>query len=199
MKRFPSFLVVFILLIGACNNNKSKDSVTVTSKDGDETVTIDPKQMQNAAEDMVKMKDELGKLTPLNTDQLKALLPEQLMGAARSDMNVASAMGASTAEAKYEINDSTDIRLNIIDCAGPGGAGIYSMQYLGMFNFQEENEDEYTKTIDFNGGKGFENCKKTRSECTLTYFSGGRFLVSLEGNNVGIDALKSAAKGMNIK
>ena len=69
MKRFPSFLIVFILLIVACNNNKSKDSVTLTSKDGDETVTIDPNQMQNAAEDMVRMKEEMIKLNPRNTNQ----------------------------------------------------------------------------------------------------------------------------------
>lgn len=198
MKRVAS-LLFSIILIASCNNNKPKDTVTVTSEDGKEQITVDVKQMQDAAQDMEKMKEELGKLTPLTADQLKALVPEQLMGAGRTDLDITAAMGASVASADYKINDSTDIKLSIIDCAGPGGAGIYNMQYLGMFSFQEDDEDEYTKTIDFNGGKAFENCKKTRNECTLTYFSGGRFLISLEGDNVGIDALKGAAKGMNIK
>lgn len=199
MKRLSLFLLAAIILVAACNNKKPKDSITITSEDGKEKVTIDPTQLQNAAEDMQKIKEELGNLTPLTADQLKALVPEQLMGAARTDLDISAAMGASVASADYKINDSTRIKLNIIDCAGPGGAGIYSMQYLGMFNMHEENEDEYTKTIDFNGGKAFENCKKNRNECTLTYFDGGRFLVTLEGDHVGAEALKQAAKGLDIK
>lgn len=198
MKRFSSLLLAFALLIAACNNNKSKDGVTITSKDGKEQVTIDPDEMPNAAQDMQKKREELGKLTPLTSDELKVLIPGQLFGVNQSDLDVSSAMGASIASAKYKINDSADVKLSVIDCAGPGGAGIYSMQYLGLYNFQEDNEKEYTKTIDFNDGKGFENCKKRRNECTFTYFS-SRFLVSLEGDNVGIDALKDAAKGLNIK
>jgi len=198
MKSSFSILLLSAILLTACNN-KSKDSVTVTSKDGSEQVTIDPTQLQDAAQDLAKMKEELGKLTPLTEDQLKALVPEQLMGAARADLDVNAAAGATVADAKYKMNDSTNVKLSIIDCAGPGGAGIYSLQFLGMYNMQEDNDEEYTKTIDFNGGKAFENCKKTRAECTLTYFSGGRFMVTLEGDNVGIDALKSAAKGLNIK
>lgn len=199
MKYTLSLLLVAAIVISSCNNNKSKDSVTITSENGKEQVTIDPTQMQDAAVDMQKQKEELGKLTPLSADELKALVPEQLMGVNHSDLDVSSAMGASVVTAKYKITDSTDVKLSVVDCAGPGGAGIYSMQYLGMYNFQEDNEKEYTKTIDFNGGKAFENCKKTRNDCTLTYFSGGRFLISLEGDNVGIDALKDAAKGLNIK
>ena len=199
MKRLSLFLLASVILLAACNNKKPKDSITITSEDGKEKVTIDPTQLQNAAEDMQKIKEELGNLTPLTADQLKALVPEQLMGAARTDLDISAAMGASVASADYKINDSTRIKLNIIDCAGPGGAGIYSMQYLGMFNMHEENEDEYTKTIDFNGGKAFENCKKNRNECTLTYFDGGRFLVTLEGDHVGAEALKQAAKGLDIK
>ena len=117
----------------------------------------------------------------------------------REFIRLAAAMGASTAEAKYKINDSADIKVSIIDCAGPGGAGIYSMQYLGMLNIQQDDEDEYTKTIDFNGGKAFENCRKDRNECTFTYFSSGRLLISLEGDNVGINTLKDVAKSFKTK
>ena len=198
MKKILPAVIAAIILI-ACNNNKTKNTATFTSEDGKEQVTVDMNEMKNAAQDMEKMKAELSTLTPLTTGQLTALVPEKLMGADRKDLDVTAAMGASVASAIYKINDSTDIKLNIFDCAGPGGAGIYSMQYLGMFNVQQDDEDEYTKTIDFNGGKAFENCKKTRNECTLTYFSGGRFLITLEGGNVGIEGLKQAAKGLDIK
>jgi hypothetical protein len=199
MKRIVSLLLTTALFLIACNNNKPKETTVITSPDGSETVTVDPHQMQNAAQDMQKQKAELEKLTPLTMDQLKAMIPEILMGAKRTNVSASSAMGAGSAEGNYELNDSTQFSLNIYDCAGSAGAGIYSMQYMSMFNFQEDNDEEYTKPIDFNGGKAFEHCEKATNNCTLSFFSGGRFLVTLEGEHVGADELKKAAKGLNIK
>jgi hypothetical protein len=127
------------------------------------------------------------------------MLPEILMEAKKTSSSASTAMGAGSAQGDYELNDSTKFSLNIYDCAGSAGAGIYSMQYMSMFNFQQDNDEEYTKTIDFNGGKAFEHCEKATNDCTLSYFSGGRFLVTLEGDHVGAATLKQAAGGLNIK
>ena len=198
MKRLSSLLLTTTLLLAACSNNKPKET-TITSADGKEKVSIDLNQVQNTAAETQKLTEELQKLPPLSVDQLKTMIPETLMGGKRTNYSATSTMGAGLASGTYEINDSTNVKLNIYDCAGPGGAGIYSMQYLGMMNLQSESETEYTKTIDFNGGKAYEHCQKTSNECTLTYFAGGRFMVTLEGNNVGAEALKQAAKGLTIK
>ena len=199
MKRIISLLVATNMLLIACNNNKPKETTVITSSDGKETLTVDAQKMQNAAQDMEKQKTELEKLTPLTMDQLKAMIPETLMGAKRKNYSASTAMGAGSAQGDYELNDSTRLSLNIYDCAGSAGAGIYSMQYMSMFNFQQDSDEEYTKTIDFNGGKAFEHCEKATNNCTLSYFSGGRFLVTLEGDHVGAAALKQAAGGLNIK
>jgi len=199
MKRIISLLVATNMLLIACNNNKPKETNVFTSPDGKETVTVDAQKMQNAAQDMEKQKAELEKLTPLTMDQLKAMIPETLMGAKRTNYSASTAMGAGSAQGDYELNDSSRLSLNIYDCAGSAGAGIYSMQYMSMFNFQQDSDEEYTKTIDFNGGKAFEHCEKATNNCTLSYFSGGRFLVTLEGDHVGAAALKQAAGGLNIK
>lgn len=193
----PLFLSSLIFM--ACNNDKPKDGITVSDKDGKDQVTIDPAKLKDAAKDMEQLKEELTKLTPLTADELKTLVPQELMGAIASDIEVNAAMGASVATANYKINDSTDLKLEIVDCAGPGGAGIFGLQYINMLNINSDDEEEYVKTIDFNNGKAFENCKKNRNRCTLAYFSGNRFLVSLRGDNVGIDALKDLAKGLKIK
>lgn len=193
MKQIVFLLLAATIGLTACNNNKSADE----GPDRADKVRID--QMENAALDVEKLKEELSKLQPLGPDQLKAMIPESLMGAKRTNVEVNFSMGAGLASGEYELNDSTRISLNIYDCAGPAGAGIYSMQYLGMFNLQEENDEEYTKTIDFNGGKAFEHCEKATNDCTISYFSGGRFMVTIEGDHVGADALKQAAKGLNIK
>jgi len=197
MRRLFSFLVVTSLIF-ACSSKKSS-GVTVTSEDGKEKVTIDVNTAQNAAEAMKKMTEDLQKLPPLSLDQLKAMVPEELMGVKRKNYNVSSAMGTGLATAEYPVNDSSHVKLNIYDCAGPAGAGLFSLQYMGMMNMESESDDEYTKSIDFNGGKAYEHCQKHSNECTLTYIAGNRLLVTLEGRNVGVDALKQTASSLNLK
>jgi hypothetical protein len=199
MKQFVLPCMAIVLLLSACNNNKKTGEVTVTSENGKEKVTVDVNQMQKASEEMEKQKDELQKLTPLSLDELKVLMPEQIMGSKRSNYNATTMTGAGYASAEYVLNDSTNIRVGIYDCGGPGGAGIYGLQYLSMYNVQSESDNEYTKTIDFKGSKAFEHCDKMSNRCTLTYFTGGRFLVILDGQNVNPDGLKQAAGELNIK
>lgn len=198
MKKLSSLLLALAILLTACNNNKPKETIVV-SDDGKEKVTIDIKQAQNASEQMQKMSEELQKMPSLSLDQLKSMIPEELMGVKRKSFNATSAMGAGLASGEYEINDSSDVKLSIYDCAGPAGAGIYSMQYLGMMNIQSESDDEYTKSIDFMDGRAYEHCEKSSNDCTLTWFASGRLLISLEGRHTGIDAIKQAAQSLNLK
>jgi len=200
MRFLSSFVVAATLLLAACNNNKKPTSdITITSEDGKEKVSIDVNQAQNTLQDLQKISSELQKMPALSLDQLKAMIPEELMGVNRKNFNVTSAMGAGFATAEYEINDSSNIKFNIYDCAGPAGAGIYSMQYMSMMNIQSESDDEYTKSIDFMGGRAFEHCEKSSNDCTLTWFANGRLLASLEGRHTGIDALKQTAQSLNLK
>ena len=198
MKKITFLLLSSAILFAACGNNKAKET-TIVSEDGKEKVTIDYSQAQKASEQMQKMSEELQKMPMLSMDQLKALIPEELMGVKRKSFNATSAMGTGLATAEYEINDSSNVKLNIYDCAGPAGAGIYSMQYLGMMNIQSESDDEYTKSIDFMGGRAYEHCEKSSNDCTLTWFASNRLLVSLEGRHTGIDAIKQAAQSLNLK
>jgi hypothetical protein len=198
MKRFFGLMLTASILFSACKSTP-KNAVTINSEDGKEKVSVDLNQAQNMATEMQKKTEELKALPPVTLDQLKALIPETLAGGKRKSYSANSAMGAAMAEASYQVNDSTDIDIVIYDCAGEAGAGLYSMQYLGMFNMQSENETEYTKTIDFNGGKGIESCQKDGSHCELTYVSGGRFLVMLKGHHLGADALKTIGGHLDIK
>ncbi|HUM67060.1 MAG TPA: hypothetical protein PLV32_14470, partial [Chitinophagaceae bacterium] len=126
-------------------------------------------------------------------------LPEEIAGGKRSKFSANSAMGAAYAEGEYKINDSTELELKIFDCAGQAGAGIYSLQYLSLMNFQSESDNEYTKTIDFNGVKAVEHLDKSDNRATLTYLAGDRLLVTLEGDNTGVDLLKQVAGSLNLK
>jgi len=193
------FLLVAVGILIACNNNKKPGEITVKSEDGKTTTTVDANNLTQAADALQKKTEELQKLSPYTLDQMKALLPEELAGARRSKFSANSAMGAAYAEGTYPINESTEIELKLFDCAGQAGAGIYSLQYLGMMNFQSESDDEYTKTSDFNGYKAIEHAKKDNSQATLTYLAADRLLVTLEGRNTGIDMLKQAAGSLKLK
>lgn len=193
---FAAFATTLLI---ACNDNKKAGEVTIKGKDGEE-VTVNMNEMSKAAEKMKDRSEELQKLTPLSLDELKALLPAEIMGAKRDNMEAMKMAGlANFAKADYKINDSTEISLYVFDCAGSAGAGYYNMAFFGLMNFEQDNESEYTKTTEFKGDKAIEKCRKDRAECEFMCFAGDRYLVQLKGDNVGIDQLKQVAGGLNIK
>ncbi len=189
-----SFLLLASAIFMACGNNDSKKGeVTITSEDGKEKTTINTEDAESKSEAMQRQVEELQKLEPISIEQLKAMMPEELMGAKRTKWQATNAAGTGMASAEYVLNDSTELKVNIFDCGGPGGAGIYSLQYMTMFNYESESDDEYTRSIEFDGKRGFEQCNKTNNNCKLTYFAGKRFMISLDGDNLSADELKKVA------
>lgn len=197
MNKICLFICSLVLVLASCNNSGDANKGDAATKDS-LTQTGDKKQADAAAA-MEKQKEELEKMTPVSLDALKAMLPETFMGGKLANPDANANNGASLASGEYAINDSMQVVLNIFDCAGAGGAGIYTMQFQSLENAQQETADEYTKSTTINGNKGFEHCDKVSNECTVTFFSGGRYLVVLEGTGVGAPALKAAAGNLNVK
>ncbi|MGH2552898.1 MAG: hypothetical protein ACRDEB_04235 [Chitinophagaceae bacterium] len=199
MKRFLLVLMTAIIFLTNCNDNKSNKSVVATKANEKDKITTEPGHSEKPGNDPEKQITELEKLTPLTLDQLKGMIPESLLGARRINEEANYSMGAALVHGTYELNDSTRIKLFIYDCAGSAGAGIYRMQFLGMNSLQHESKDKYIRSIDFNNGQAFEQCDKVTNDCSLIYFAGGRFMVTLEAEYLGAEALKQAARGLNIK
>jgi hypothetical protein len=198
MKPVILWLLVATMLV-ACKNKQSK-TMTITSDDGKSKVSVDVNSAAATGDEMQKKMEELKKLTPLTTDQLKALLPEELMGMKRSSFNANSMMGYANAEATYKNeNDDKNIELNIFDCAGEAGAGIYSLSYWTKMSMQSESDNGYTKTVDFGGNKAVETYEKGGDRYELTYVAADRLLVTVKGEKVGLDAVKQVAQGLNLK
>lgn len=198
MKRAFVFLLAACIFFVACSNNKEK--ITVKDEKGN-TASVSVSDMKDAAKKMEESNNEaerLTKLAPLSLDQVKALIPEELLGMKRSSFNANSAMGVSVGKGTYKDGDK-ELDLEIIDCAGEMGAGIYGMRYYTLWNFQQEDDNGYQKTIDFNGGKAVEKYTKSNDRYELTYFTHDRFLVQLNGEKIGIDELKQVAKNLNLK
>ncbi len=187
------------LLLGACNNQKKPGEITVKSEDGKTSTTVNTDAMSAKVDELQKKSEELKKLSPYTLDQMKAMLPEELAGVKRNSFSTNSSMGTAFARADYKLNDTADIELNLFDCAGEAGAGIYNMHFLVSMNMESESDDEYMKTIDLNGERAIEQGEKDNHRHTLTWLAGDRVLVTLQGNNTGIDPLKQAAGQLHIK
>jgi hypothetical protein len=197
MKQFLTFLAV-VLLLAACNSNK--DKITIKDDKGNKA-TIDVSDLKKAAEKIQENNDKadgLKKLTPLTLDQMKALLPEELMGMKRKSFNTSSAMGFAVGTGRYEGEDK-EMKLEIMDCAGEMGANIYNLRFFSLWNYQQEDDNGYQKTIEFNGGKAIEKFSKGSNRYELTYFTGDRFIVNVEGKNTGLDAVKEIASSVTPK
>lgn len=200
MKKFLCILTAVATLATACNSKKKDAAGNQDTETRNEVTIPDTSGKGSTTEHVLKMKEELDKLTPLTKEELMKRIPPQLMGADRSAIDVSDGLGALAASTDYKLNDSTTIRIEIIDCAGSGGVGFFSMQYASMMEPEDSDSEITYKVIDFNGHKASESCMKTRpGDCTFSYFSGNRFYVLLEGQHIGIEPLKEAAGKLNIK
>jgi hypothetical protein len=197
MKQLITMVTTFVILV-ACNSNK--DKITVKDEKGNKA-TIDVSDLKKAAEKMEENKsksEDLKKLTPLSLDQMKILLPEELMGIKRSSFNTSSAMGFAVGTGRYK-GEEKELKLEIMDCAGEMGANIYNLRFFSLWNYQQEDDNGYQKTIDFNGDKAIEKYSKNSNRYELTYFTGDRFIVNVEGKNTGLDAVKEVAASIKPK
>src|SRR5678815_2760097 len=100
MRRLSFFLAIIFLSLVACKSKKTS-ILTITSED--------PGNLQKAAQEIQDRNEELKKLKPLTLEELKALLPVELLGAKQSDYNAVNYAGAGQASAKYKIDDSTRV------------------------------------------------------------------------------------------
>jgi hypothetical protein len=194
MKRILIYSLAAGLLFTACKGK----GTTFTSEDGDQ-VTVDLSEVQNTADEMTKKMEELKKLAPLTVEQIKVMLPDELLGMKRSSFNATTAMGFATGDAEYTKDDTTSLRLTVWDCAGEAGSSFYALNYWTKMSMESQNDDGYTKTVDFMGGKAVEDYKKYNEAYTLTFTSNERLMVTIAGQHVPLSTLKDAAKALNLK
>lgn len=196
MRLLLASLVISAFVLSSCGSNAG---VTVTSDDGKTKVTVDPTQAAGAADEMQKKVEELKKLPALTLDQLKALLPEEINGIKRSTFNANAMLGYAMGEAEYKKDDTTSLKLTVIDCAGEAGSAIYGLSYWTKMSLQSESDNGYTKSVDFLGQKAVETYDKSGNRYTEVFVASDRLLVTMEGENTGLDMVKQAAQGLNLK
>ncbi|HYM95131.1 MAG TPA: hypothetical protein VET23_13390 [Chitinophagaceae bacterium] len=197
MTRLTSLLLASFFLLAACNSNKSKENSSTSNKETASNTGTTSNETGLPTNDMAKMMEEMKKMPALSTDQLKAMLPETLMGMKRSNFSVNSGMGYGIADAKYKSDDDKQLHVTIYDCVGTAGVAWYSMMYWGM-NMEQEDENGYKKSTTFNGTKAIESYEKNQDQYGLMFPASNRLLVNVEGEKTGLDMVKQAAGSLNL-
>lgn len=157
--------------------------------------------ISNSLVDIQKNLNELKTKTPVTNDELKAVLPENLMGMKRTELTLGSHSMAnvSGAEATYK-EEGKSISVKIMDGAGPAGSGMISIFMMGLSaNLEKTNEAGFEKITEVNGSKmSIKEYKRGNSlESEIQYISNNRFLIMAEGENVSYEELSNALKEIN--
>jgi hypothetical protein len=134
-----------------------------------------------------------GKINAVDPNVLKALLPDNVAGAPRTEISAVTAgaagMGGSDAEATYQ-NGDTHITLKVADIAAAGGLAALA----GAVNVQEDRETAtgYEKVQTINGRLTTEKYDNQDKSGEYSIMVASRFLISAEGSGVSMDSLKAA-------
>ena len=199
--KFFLWLSVAIILASCSGSSSKKESVNEESSTEAKEASEPANTSQDATTSMdetQKRIEELKKVPLITNDQLKSFFPQEVMGMKRSQFSVSSVTGFATGTAEYKKDDTTEYRVMIYDCAGESGSAFYGMRYLTGWNVEREDDNGYEKTVNFMGSKALESYNKNSRKHTLNFVTADRFWITLEGDNTGLDNLKSFAENLNL-
>lgn len=166
------------------------------------------KALQQGAQGMTEALKGLGdasnngaKVEPVDFRELKALLPEKIGAMARegAEGEKVAAMGVhvSEAHANYASTDGGSITVKISDLGNVSGlVGMATMAWA-FADVDKETENGYEKTTTFNGHKAFEKYDNQGRSGELNILVEKRFVVTIEGSDIEMSALKEAARSID--
>ena len=183
-----------ILSMVACKKNEAKEQegglmskIEAVKNTGKMAASID---------DIQKNADNLRAMTPLNNDELKAIIPETLLGLKRSEITVGnmSAMSVSSAEAKY--GDGTkSVSINVMDGAGEAGSGIISILSMSLSaDMEKTTDDGFEKTMKIGNSKALvtQRANNGAPSSDIKTILKNRYMVDISGEGFTADELTKA-------
>jgi len=134
-----------------------------------------------------------GKVVAVDPERLKALLPENVAGAGRTDISATSAsaagFGASNAEATYQNGDAR-ITLKLTDLGAAGSFAAMASAVSGRT--EEHTATGYKKVSTENGQLTIERYDNQDKSGEYSIIVANRFSIEADGAGVGMEALKAA-------
>lgn len=195
MKKFMVLSIALLLFTSCSKENKTENEKESTSiKDVFGSVKT-MNTLSNSMEDIQKNTERLQKLTPVSNDELKAVLPETLLGLPRVSLSVGdnSMMKISSAEAEYKDENNKEIKVKVLDGAGETGSAMISLLMMGFTaNSEKTTQDGFEKMGDFNGTKA--QIKETKRESgvdsEINYILKDRYMITIEADGYTTEELK---------
>lgn len=154
-------------------------------------------KINSSINDVSKNIDKLKAMTPLNNEELKAVLPEQIQGLKRTELSVGdnAMMQIASAEAKYSDGENKRIKLEVMDGAGETGSAMVSMLMIGLnVNKEKITETGFEKSTEINGSKAIvsENKNGDQVNSKIQMVAKDRYLLTLSGTGFSYDELNKA-------
>jgi hypothetical protein len=202
MKRIKIFCAfgMFVFLFTSCKSGSNKAGETTTNND--KTSILDKVENLNKISEIVNQSkvrgEELKKLPPLSNEALKSFFKEEVAGVKRSSFSVQNTSGFSVGQAEYKENDSVTNRITIYDCAGEEGSGFYGMMMMTKLNMETEDNNGFSKTVNFMGSKALKEYKNYNSECSFSFVSADRFWVQINGTHTSFEKLQVFIDGIEL-
>lgn len=159
-------------------------------------------KMGSSMQDVTKNIENLKNIPPLTNDELKAVLPEILLGLKRKELSVGdnAMMNLSTAEAKYSDDDGNRVKVEIVDGAGETGSAMVSIMMMGLnVNKEKTTEFGFEKSTEINGVKSIVSERKEGENINseIQTVLKNRYLVTLKADGFSYEQLKSALSTLN--
>jgi hypothetical protein len=156
-------------------------------------------QQAQAAQQQANGQTPVVTVTPVDVNKMKALLPDTVAGAPRTELSSTSAAGStlSTAEGTYaNADNSVHVTVSITDM----GAAQGLVALAGAMNVQKDDEtaNGYDRVTTVNGQMTTEQYDNPSKSGEYSVVVGNRFEVKAQGSGVPIDTLKSAVNAVGL-
>ena len=199
--------IISILLLSAgfilFGCGKGSDQPDEKQKSEEKTGIKDLDDFVDNMKEVQKSMEEGAKYEVVDFRELKALLPEAIGDLKRTNAEgeKSGAMGftISKAEADYNNEDySQRIDIEITDITGASGFAGLAAWGWAMADIDKETENGYEKTTKYKGHKAFEKYNNQDQYGSIEVLVSGRFMVSVNGNNVPMPVIMSAIDAIDI-
>lgn len=198
----PVLLFALVFSFSNCSGSSSaaeEEETTQSENNSDDPMTSAANSLRQAADQLEKMEESDEE--PISYKELKAMMPDKLLGMDRSNLegSKSGAMGftVSQASATYK-EDDKKIEVTMVDATGLGIARASMAAWLTI-EIDKESDDGYERTTTIDGQKAFEEYDRSRKRGKLSIFAHERIIVNLEGRNVEEGDLRKALDKLDIR
>ena len=177
---------------------------TTTTESGSITIngnTVDIGALEKAAKQMEQAANSGGDVNvnlnanPVDTEKLKALLPDSLAGLPRTEISTGGATGMGGATAVYESGDKR-LEVSIADLGAMGALG--GMAGAFSANSSRETSDGYERTHMVDGRMTVEKVSRGGKTASYGALVANRFMLNVDGRNVTPDEAKAAFNAIGV-